>query len=423
MSNDTQPSLANELSWRGFIHQTTLKDLKLLDSEHYIFYLGIDPSADSMTVGHLAIIMLIRHLLVYGHQAILLAGGATGMIGDPDGRKTARQLMSLQTIEHNKNSIKQQFKQLLPNQDIQLVDNYDWFKDFNFLDFLREVGIQVPLSSMLSREFVKSRLGQDGEGITYAEFSYVLIQAYDFLYLAENYAANMQICGADQWGNCIAGVDLIRRKLDKPVEVLSAPLVVNPVTGVKFGKSEAGAIWLDKTKTSVLSFYQFWVVADDEALETYFKFYTILSMSEIMAVLARHNEDRQQRFAQKRLAYEVTSFVHTQAAADLAVRLSDCLSGQLELTKLTNEEINALKTEISYLKIASTMSLEEVLINTGLAQSKSTARKLISQKAIYLNFETILDNEQFIKQLSLQPYSLIRKGKAFKDSALLEVAN
>jgi len=204
-------TLSEELQWRGFVNQTTYKDITVLNGEPITFYLGVDPSADSMTIGNLAVVMMIRHFIDHGHHAIMLVGGATGMIGDPDGKKQERELKSLEEIENNKRAISAQYDRVFAGQSFQLVDNYEWFKGMGYLEFLRDVGKHVPMRQMLGREFVQSRLGEDGVGISYAEFSYALIQGYDFLHLYRTYGATLQLCGADQWGNSIAGVELIRR--------------------------------------------------------------------------------------------------------------------------------------------------------------------------------------------------------------------
>jgi len=256
-------SLSEELQWRGFVNQTTFPDITDLDKESLTFYFGVDPSADSMQIGNFAAAMMVRHFINAGHKAILLVGGATGMIGDPDGKKDERNLKALDEIAHNKAGIAAQYRQVFADKDFTLVDNYDWFKNMNYLDFLREVGKNVPMSMMLGREFIQSRLGEGGEGISYAEFSYSLIQGYDFLHLYRTYGATLQLAGADQWGNSIAGVDLIRRVEGVESHIFTIPLIMNKATGKKFGKTEDGAIWLDPKKTSVYKFYQFWLNSDD----------------------------------------------------------------------------------------------------------------------------------------------------------------
>ena len=243
-------TLSQELAWRGFFHQTTFKDASALDDEQRTFFFGVDPSAPSMTIGNLASVMMVRCFLKHGYKGIILIGGATGLIGDPDGKADERNLKSMEVIEQNKQGILAQYKTIFGDLPHDNVDNYDWFKDLGYLEFLREVGKHVPMRQMLGRDFVQSRLSEDGSGISYAEFSYSLIQGYDFVHLAKHKGVTLQLCGADQWGNCIAGVDLARRMLGREVHIWSTPLIVNKSTGVKFGKSEDGAIWLDANLTS-----------------------------------------------------------------------------------------------------------------------------------------------------------------------------
>lgn len=241
-------TLSEELSWRGFLDQTTYKDIKAIDGEAISFYWGVDPSADSMQVGNLAIAMLVKHFMRSGHKAVLLVGGATGLIGDPDGKASERQLLSQEQLDKNKQAIVAQYNQLFAGEQFEIVDNYDWFKDVNYLSFLRDIGKHVPMRQMLGREFVQTRLGDEGSGISYAEFSYCLIQAYDFLTLFKDKGVRLQVAASDQWGNSIAGVELVRRIAGDSVDVWTAPLIVDKSTGRKFGKSEQGAVWLDANR-------------------------------------------------------------------------------------------------------------------------------------------------------------------------------
>jgi tyrosyl-tRNA synthetase len=378
-------TLSEELSWRGFVNQTTYKDSKALDGKPITFYLGIDPSADSMTVGNLAVAMMVRHFIDYGHKAVLLVGGATGLIGDPDGKAEERELKSLEEIARNKAPIAKQYKQLFSGQSFELVDNYDWFKDIGYLAFLRDVGKHVPMRQMLGREFVQARLSEDGAGISYAEFSYSLIQGYDFLHLYKTKNVTLQVCGADQWGNCIAGVELIRRIAGAEAHIWSAPLVINKTTGVKFGKTEAGAVWLDERKTSVYQFYQFWLNADDEGVEDYLKLYTLLDKERINKALDAFHKDRSQRAAQKLLAYEVTKLVHGEKKASAVRRASDVLFGGEEFDKLGREEVQVLKAELPVVEASSNEGLSALIVSAGLAQSRSEANRLIAEGAVTIN--------------------------------------
>ncbi len=411
--------LSEELSWRGFVNQTTYKDAGALDGEPITFYLGVDPSADSMQVGNFAIAMMIRHFISHGHKAVLLVGGATGMIGDPDGKSQERELQSLETIAHNKAAIAAQFQQIFDGMDFRLVDNYDWFKDMNYLTFLRDVGKHVPLRTMLGRDFVSSRLGEDGAGISYAEFSYSLIQGYDFLHMNREMGVSLQVCGADQWGNSIAGVDLIRRITGAEAHVWSAPLVINKTSGVKFGKTEAGAIWLDPAKTSPTQFYQFWINVDDAGVGDYLKIYSLLTKNEIDGLLAEQTADPRARVAQKRLAHAVTELVHGAEATIVAAAVTGYLTGEKPLAAITESQLAALKNEIAYLEVSAETSIIEALVSTGLAESASDGRRLLSANAISLNGQKTAA-ATFGEAGYASGRVLLRRGKAFKDSAIIE---
>ena len=320
-------TLSEELQWRGFVNQTTFKELTELDGAPISFYFGVDPSADSMQIGNLAAAMMVRHFIDHGHKAVLLVGGATGMIGDPDGKKDERNLKTLEEIAKNKAGIAEQYRTVFAGKPFTIVDNYDWFSGINYLDFLRNVGKYVPMSQMLGRDFVKARLGEDGSGISYAEFSYSLIQGDDFLHLYREHGGTIQVCGAGQWGDAITGADLIRRIEGVEAHVYSTPLVINKATGIKFGKSEGGAVWLDPKKTSVYKFYQFWLNVDDEGVIDYAKIYTLLSREELEALAAEHAENPGARKAQKTLAREVTTLVHGKDRYESVERVTNVLFG------------------------------------------------------------------------------------------------
>lgn len=413
-------SLSAELAWRGFVNQTTYKDITELDTEPIAFYLGVDPSADSMTIGNLAVVMMVRHFVRHGHRAVLLVGGATGLIGDPDGKAQERDLKSLEEIAKNKAAIAAQYQVLLGDYTFEMVDNYDWFKDLGYLDFLRDVGKHVPMRQMLGRDFVQSRLGEDGSGISYAEFSYSLIQGYDFLHLYREKGVTLQICGADQWGNSIAGVDLTRRITGGEVHVWSAPLVVNKTTGVKFGKSEEGAVWLDAAKTSPTQFYQFWINVDDAGVEDYLKIYTELSQAEITQIVTEHTQEPGKRYAQKRLANEATKLVHGAKNTEIAQQVTSILIGQLDLSETDDEVITELRKEIASTGTTENGLIIEALVTTGLASSNTEARRLLQGNAISINGQKTT-REQFEPDDFQNGRLLLRKGKKFKDSALVEL--
>lgn len=395
--------LSEELAWRGFVNQTTYPDMSALDGDPISFYFGVDPSADSMQIGNLAAAMMVRHFIDHGHHAYLLVGGATGMIGDPDGKKDERNLQTLEAIDHNKQAIAAQYKTVFAGKDFTVVDNYDWFKELNYIDFLRTVGKNVPLSQMLGREFVQSRLGTDGSGISYAEFSYSLIQGYDFVHLSRTYDVTLQLCGADQWGNSIAGVDLIRRMDNKEAHVYSTPLVVNKTTGAKFGKSEGGAIWLDPAKTSVYAFYQFWLNAGDADVIDWLKVFTVLSKEAIDDLERDTHENPQRRMAQKVLAREVTSIVHGGDRAQSAEAVSRVLFGEMNFADLLDEDIELLAHEIPVAGLGTT--IVDALVSSGAAASNGEAKRLIESGAVSVSGEKVESDR------SVDLRSLIKKGK------------
>lgn len=413
-------TLSDELMWRGFNYQTTYKDFSTLDGEPLTFYWGVDPSSDSMQIGNLAAAMMAKLFIKHGHKAVLLVGGATGMIGDPDGKATERELKTLEQIDVNKKGIASQYDRVFSGQEFLVVDNYDWFKDMNYLEFLRDVGKNVPMRQMLGRDFVQTRLSEDGAGISYAEFSYSLIQGYDFVHLYKDHDVTLQLCGADQWGNSIAGVDLIRRLTGGEAHVWSSPLVINKATGKKFGKTEDGAIWLDEKKTSVYKFYQFWINADDEGVEDYLKIYTTLDKPTIEDIMSAHNEAKANRLAQKHLAFEVTKIVHGEERAKSVQVLSETLFGGSDYLMLTELDFRELKTELKTVQAKSNADLSEVLVQAELASSKGEARRFLSSNAVYINGSQLsLEKTNLAKDDFINGFAVLRRGK--NANALVEL--
>jgi tyrosyl-tRNA synthetase len=411
----------DELAWRGFINQTTYKDLNFLNDNKVTFYFGVDPSADSMQIGNLAAAMMTKCFIKHGHKPVILIGGATGLIGDPDGKAQERDLITKEEIDKNKAAIVSQYKQIYQDHEFQIVDNYDWFMDMNYLDFLRDTGKHVPMRQMLGRDFVQSRLQEGGAGISYAEFSYVLIQAYDFLHLHKNYGVTLQLCGSDQWGNSIAGVDLIRRVTGAETNVYSTPLVVDASTGRKFGKSEAGAVWLDPNKTSPTQFYQFWINQSDEGVENYLKVFTEFDQAEIQAIIDTQAQNPGGRHAQTELARAVTELVHGRESAKTAERVTDILTGKVKLQDIDDQSlIDALRKEIPSVKTSDSGEIAQVLLESGLSPSKTDARKLINGNAISINGEKVIRNN-FASEDFKNGRLLMRRGKAYKDSCLVEI--
>ncbi len=414
-------TLSEELQWRGFVYQTTYKDIASLDGEPIAFYWGVDPSAPSMQIGNLAAAMMVKHFIKHGHKAYLLVGGATGLIGDPDGKSEERNLKSVDEIATNKASIASQYRRVFSGLPFDVVDNYDWFKDMNYLTFLRDVGKHVPMRQMLQREFVQTRLSENGAGISYGEFSYVLIQAYDFLFLSREHGVSLQVCGSDQWGNSIAGVDLIRRIDNNEANVWSVPLIVNKATGLKFGKSEAGAVWLDPAQTTPTEFYQFWVNCDDEGIEDYLKVFTELDKATIDELMVKHKAEPYKRLAQTRLAQEVTRLVHGQEAVAFAEAVTAYLIGEKPIGDADQATLAEIRKQIPAVKAKSDSSLTALLAESGLASSSSDARRLLSSNAIYINNQTA-KTDAVPSDAFQNGRVLLRKGKKYKDSALVELA-
>jgi len=412
-------TLSEDLQWRGLLKDKTFEDITWLDTPR-TFYLGSDcSSADSLTIGNLAVYMLAKRLALAGWKTVMLVGGATSLIGDPGGKDEERPLKSREEIAHNVAGIKGQVERLFAGQPFQLVDNYDWFKDISYLDFLRDVGKHFSMTELVQRDFIANRMGEGGGGISYAEFSYNLIQGYDYWHLFKNYGVELQIGGSDQWGNMLSGVPLIRKKEGKEAHALSMPLVINKTTGKKFGKSEAGAVWLDPAKTTPTQFYQFWMNCDDEGLEDYFKMYTFVSKDELAVVLENHRQNPKAREAQIRLAQEVTEAVHGDKATALAEEVTFYLTGKKAIAEASEAALAEVRKEIPSLKVTPGTEVIQLLVDACLAASKSEARRLLSGNAISIN-GTKMTREQLTAEDFTNGRLLIRKGKAFKDSALVE---
>ncbi|QHU91347.1 tyrosine--tRNA ligase [Candidatus Saccharibacteria bacterium oral taxon 955] len=396
-------TLSEELTWRGFVNQYTFADIKELDNETRTFYWGVDPSADSMTIGNLAAAMMVRHFIDYGYKPILLVGGATGLIGDPDGKKQERDLKTVEEVEKNVQGLSKQYETIFAGKNFEIVNNYDWFCDIGYMQFLREIGKHVSLTQMLDREFVQSRIGEGGAGISYAEFSYALIQGYDFLHLYREKGATLQVAGADQWGNSITGVSLIRRLEGAEAHVYTAPLVINKQTGVKFGKSEGGAVWLDPAKTSPYKFYQFWLNLDDETSEDMIKIYTLLDRATVEKTIADHRENPGIRLLQKTLAREVTDLIHGRERRECVERVTAVLFGGDAFATLKDADLDALGAEIPTAPVGN--SVIDTLTASGLVASNGEAKRLIANNAISINGQKIADD------VMITEGSLVKKGK------------
>jgi tyrosyl-tRNA synthetase len=403
-------NLSEELIYRGFQAETTIKDPSSLDTrESKKFYWGADPSADSLTIGNLAALMMCACFIRHGYEPYLLVGGATGQIGDPK-ENGERDLKTLDEVEHNKSCIKSQIERIINAQNITMVDNYDWFKNINYLDFLREVGKAFSMTQLLDRQFVQNRIGDGGSGISYAEFSYTLIQGYDFLHLFREHGVSLQLCGADQYGNCTSGIHLIKRLENADADVWSTPLVIDPNTGRKFGKSEGNAIWLASTDngsgnyTPIFDFYQFWLNQPDSSIEYLLKIYTLLDKSAIESILEQHFASPEQRIAQKTLAKCVTEIVHGKENTEAIENLTNLLFDKAtDFTNFASDEIlefaNFLPT------VSQGLSLVDILTTTNLAESKKKAREFITAGAISINGNKVTED------IIINQIAIIKKGK------------
>ncbi len=412
-------TLSADLEWRGLIKDKTFDDVKWLDTPR-TFYLGADcGSSDSLTIGNLAIFLVAKRLAKAGWKPVLLVGGATSLIGDPGGKDEERELKSREEIAANITGIKAQVSKLFEEREFELVDNYDWFQGLGYLDFLRDIGKHYSMTELVQRDYIAARMGEGGSGISYAEFSYSLIQGYDYWHLSKNKGVELQIGGSDQWGNMLSGVPLIRKKEGKEVHAFSMPLVINKATGKKFGKSEEGAIWLDAGKTSPSKFYQFWINADDDGVEDYLKVYTELDKAQIEDIMTRHKADPKLRLAQIWLAQEVTALVHGSNSMRIAEEVTAYLTGKASVGEATEEALKEVRKEIPYAQANPGDSLTDILAGTGLAASKSEARRLLAGNAISINNQKIT-KEQLEESDFQNGRLLLRKGKAYKDSTLIE---
>ncbi len=394
-------TLAEELQWRGFVNQTTFADINDVNTPRKLYF-GVDPSAKSMHIGQLSMAMMIRHFMNHGHEVNLLVGGATGMIGDPGGKDAERDLKSLEEVASNKAGIASQYHQLFDGQAFDIVDNYDWFADIKYLDFLRDVGKHFSMTQLLDRDFIKTRIGEGGSGISYAEFSYNLIQGYDFLHLFREKGVTLQIAGSDQWGNSVSGVQMVKKMADGEAHVWTAPLILDASTGKKFGKSEGNAVWLDPEMTSPFAFYQFWLNVSDAGVADYLKLYTLITPEEHTALMDEFAKNPGGRVAQKHLAFEATQLVHGQARAEQARNVTAALFGDTPFTQLIEEELDMLAREIP---TTTSSHVVNALVTSGVCSSNGEARRLIDGGAISVNGEKVTDD------VELHVPCLIKKGK------------
>jgi tyrosyl-tRNA synthetase len=414
-------TLSEELVWRGFVNQTTVKNISDLDKSKWTFYHGFDASAPSQTIGNLAAMMFDKVFMRHGHKAVILAGGATSQIGDPGGKDVERELQSEKVILQNVANATKQLKNVFSGHDFVLVNNLDWTKKMTVIEFLRDVGKHFSMTPLVQRDYIAKRIGQDGSGISYTEFSYTILQGMDYLHLFDELGVNLQLGGSDQWGNCLSGVDLIRRARGKEVHAITLPLIINKATGKKFGKSEAGAVWLDPKMTSPYKFYQFWLNVEDEAVEGYLKVFTELQKPEVDAVMGEFAANRKERSAQKRLAFEVTNLVHGAEVAEQQRRIADMVFGS-RLSELSAKDFAILSEELPYAELAGGCSLHDAVLATGLVASKSDARRIASQgglKVIAKVIEQPLEDKILTSDESTYGYFIVVKGGRHK--ALLKL--
>jgi len=416
-------SILDELKWRGLIADCTDTDglHQRLAAGPVTLYCGFDPTADSLHVGNLVPLLALRRFQLAGHHPISVAGGATGSIGDPSGKAQERQLLTRAALDHNIACVKGQLRRLLdfdtPTNPARLVDNASWTAPVSHLDFLRDIGKHFSVNMMVAKESVRARMADREAGISYTEFSYMLLQAFDFYVLHRDHNCELQIGGSDQWGNITAGTDLIRKKLGKHAYGLTLPLITN-ADGSKFGKTVAGAVWLDPRRTSVYRFYQFWINTDDRAAIHYLKYFTFLSRAEIETLERQHNENPGARTAHKALAAEVTKLIHGEAALADAVRASEILFGG-GLDGVSEAIFHDVVGEVPTVPIERAkfddpgVSLTDLLVHAGLCPSKGQARKDVEGGGIYLNSvrEASPQRQVIAGDLLFGRYLLLRKGK------------
>jgi tyrosyl-tRNA synthetase len=418
-----------ELRWRGMLHDFMPGTEELLMKEMTTAYLGIDPTADSLHIGHLAGVMMLKIFQLCGHKPIALIGGATGMIGDPSGKSQERNLLDEPTLRHNQEAIKKQLQKFIDFSgsapgSAEMVNNYDWMKEFSFLDFIRDIGKSITVNYMIAKDSVKSRMNRENdeaEGISFTEFTYQLVQGYDFLHLYKHKNCKLQIGGSDQWGNITTGTDLIRKKEGGKAFALTWPLLTKS-DGGKFGKTEKGNVWLDPKRTSPYEFYQFWMNCSDEEAEKYIKIFTVLSKPEIEELSALHKQEPHQRLLQKKLAREATIMAHSEKDYLVAVDASQILFGQGTRETLESLDENTLlsvfngvpRFDVEKKQLEKGIPILDLLAeHTKVFSSKGEARRLMSDNGLSLNQEKIQDIEKVIdgNDLINDKFILVRKGK------------
>jgi tyrosyl-tRNA synthetase len=409
------------LKERGFISQVSDEELfDLFSKEEVTCYIGFDPSARSLHIGNLFVMMSLTHIQRCGHHAIAVLGAGTGMIGDPSGKSEERVLLNEEELEENARAIKKQLEETLKPEDdgvgsLRVVNNADWLSKFGFIEFLRDIGKHFRVGEMLAKESVKRRM-ESGEGISFTEFSYMLLQSADFLHLFAEHNCIAQFGGSDQWGNITAGIDLIRRVTGKTAYAVTFPLITT-ATGQKLGKTEEGAVFLDPELTSPYEFYQYWINTDDRDVVKYLKWFTFLPLPEIDDLAERHEKEPEKREAHRKLAYEVTRFIHGAEQADIAVKTSEILFGK-EISDVSDEMLEAIfrdvpSTELSEGELDPGISIVDAMVRCELSKGRSAARRLITGGGVYLNNKRVTDAEHIITRESLASahIAVLRTGK------------
>jgi len=402
-------NLAKELEARGLIADKTAELSEILEKPRTV-YLGVDPTADSMQAGNLAVIIFMKRLASAGHKLIFLVGGATGMIGDPK-EKGERSLLEKKTLASNTRVLKKQLKGILGKKTpFTMVDNADWLARVKLLPFLRDIGKHFTVNDLIKRDIIRKRLETPDESISYTEFTYALLQGYDYMTLNKKYGCDLQVGGSDQWTNILSGVDLIRKKTGKQVHALSIPLVTD-ATGKKFGKSEGNAIWLSPKKTSPFAFYQFWINLPDEGLSTYLKYYTFLSPIEIDMLIALHEKRPDKRLAQTKLAMEVTELVHGAVSAKASFEASAVLFGRDSIDSISREARDIIIAEAPTLKVDTDTTIIDALTESGLTASKGEARRIMGSKGVSLGGAVIEEDRTLTKEDFSNSIAILKKGK------------
>lgn len=419
----TRMKLSEVLRERGYVYQHSSETLEeITDGKKRTVYLGIDPSADSLHVGNLVVLLALRRFLEDGHSVILLTGGGTGMIGDPGGRSGERALLDEETIAHNSARVRAQMEKVFGTADFNSVNNADWLYDLKLLDFLRDVGKHFTVNAMIKKEMVRERLDAESP-ISFTEFSYSLLQGYDFMHLNAMHGCDVQIGGSDQWGNILAGVEYVRRASGRTVYGLTVPLLINKATGRKFGKSEEGAIWLDSAKTTPFMLYQFFLNTDDDAVEEYLLKLTLLPKSEIDEMMQKHASAPGERQAQRLLANTVTELVHGADAAHSAEKMSETLFGRSDAAALSKDEVTALLEGVPSLQTRVGEPLADVLVQAALAASKREARQFMADGAVALNGAKVTDPSRVLMKEDFQnaPVAIVRRGR--RNAAVLTLGS